>query len=239
MVNMECNQWYLPVHRSTLIKCLPVPSHSVRGPGGSGWTHVVRLLWSMGTVFSKGGFLRCPTPLPPLLPKHMKQRAHQSHSGADMIFFFYHLLVVLKGLFQRCSSCQSLRPCWQPTPQPSSFLSVSKAWATPNVNDVSLAIVHGWPHLNGWLVPRPAPYNCLLSHSDLFSASPPPHHHKKRTLSLSCSLSSLAHRVKVKLEEMEHEIRREGRGERGRKRVFECVCMCVLWWKERCRFGGQ
>lgn len=74
-----------------------------------------------------------------------------------------------------------------PTPPLSSH---SKDWATPNVNDVSLAIVHGWPHLNGWLVPRPAPYNGLLSHSDLFSAFfPPPWGEGSLSLSLARWLS--------------------------------------------------
>lgn len=139
-----------------------------------------------GQCLAKVAFSDVPLLFHPCFPNTWN-RGHTSLILVLTWFFFYHLLVVLKGLFQRCSSCQSLRPCWQPTPQPSSFLSVSKAWATPNVNDVSLAIVHGWPHLNGWLVPRPAPYNCLLSHSDLFSASPPPPPQKEDSVSLLLS----------------------------------------------------
>lgn len=50
--------------------------------------------------------------------------------------------------------------------------SCSKARATPNVSDVSLAIVHGWATLNGQLVHRPAPYNGPLFPYNLFSAFP-------------------------------------------------------------------
>ena len=70
--------------------------------------------------------------------------------------------------------------------------SFSKAWATPNVTDVSLPIVHGWPHLNRWLVPRPAPYNGPLSHSDLFWAFAP-----------SVKRGSLSPTLSLKVVEME------------------------------------
>ncbi len=50
--------------------------------------------------------------------------------------------------------------------------SCSKARATPNVSNVSLAIVHGWATLNGQLVHRPAPYNGPLFPYNLFSAFP-------------------------------------------------------------------
>lgn len=121
--------------------------------------------------------------------QHMK--ANRGHAGlipaADMNF--WSMAGASEGPFPTLLlSPASLSLMATPTPPHTPPLSShSKAWATPNVNDVSLAIVHGWPHLNGWLVPRPAPYNGLLSHSDLFSAFPPFHEER----ALSGSLSSL------------------------------------------------
>lgn len=73
-----------------------------------------------------------------------------------------------------------------PTPPLS---SCSKAQATPNVTDVSLAIVHGWATLNGQLVHRPAPYNGPLFPYNLFSAFA---FFMKRNFSLSRSFCPLA-----------------------------------------------
>ena len=139
-------------------------------------------------------------PLPPFTSpflRHMK--ANRGHAGlipaADMNF--WSMAWCLWRAFSNTAPLASLPapdgnlplPCSLPFPTPP-LSSHSKDWATPNVNDVSLAIVHGWPHLNGWLVPRPAPYNGLLSHSDLFSAFfPPPWREGSLSLSLSLWLS--------------------------------------------------
>lgn len=151
----------------------------------------------MGTGFRKGGYLRCPPLLHTVHLHPLRFSSKGKLTEGTLVWFqlltwsqlltwiFDQWLVPLTGLFQRCSRRQ---PAPDSTPHTPPHSSHSKAWATPNVNDVSLAIVHGWPHLNGWLVPWPAPYNGLLSHCDLFSAFPPS---MKRGLSLPGSLSSL------------------------------------------------
>lgn len=101
----------------------------------------------------------------------------------------WHLYLINGGAFPNKGIHTSPPPWWHP-PHPNTppFSSHSKAWATPNVNDVSLAIVHGWPHLNGWLVPSPAPLQ-WPPFSDWHVLSIPP---PTRQGSLSGARSSLA-----------------------------------------------
>lgn len=185
---IECNkQCYL----IALMKHLHVFYHPFGPPSGLGWANVMGPARSVGTEFEKGGYLVCPPllhaillcpPQPTLqLLQHMK--ANRGHAAlipaTDMIF--WSMAGASEGPFPTLLLFPASSPLIvNPTPPHSSH---SKAWATPNVSDVSLAIVHGWPHLKGWLVPRPAPYNGLLSHSDLFSAFSPLH--EERTLSLA------------------------------------------------------
>lgn len=126
----------------------------------------------------------------PLLVPHLVL----SHLVSPGIHLSFHpvtwisdqLLESPEGLFQYSSSCQAEGQrvlVHNPIPP---LPSCSKAQATPNVSDVSLAIVHGWATLNGQLVHRPAPYNGPLFPYNLFSAFPS---FMKRNLSLSPILS--------------------------------------------------
>lgn len=84
---------------------------------------------------------------------------HISHTGATSerqvlipahVMNFWSTARPLMALF-RHSPLTNVPPPYPPPPLPSQ----SKAQATRNVNDVSLAIVHGWRHLNGPLVCGP------------------------------------------------------------------------------------
>lgn len=166
-------------------------SITLLAPCYPGWPWALILAWSVGTEPGIGGDHKCP-PLPHLL-QHMKvNRGHAGLIPAPDINF-WSMAGASEGVFSNSAPLTSLRapgdtpPPLHPTHRCTPPLSShSKAWATPNVTDVSLPIVHGWPHLNGWLVPRPAPYNGLLSHSDLFWAFCP---FSKERISLSLSLS--------------------------------------------------